>query len=160
MAGSFLIGDYNAAKLKLWNTTRESLYVGIDQARAGKTIKNIGGAIQDYVEGQGFNVIRDLVGHGIGSNLHEEPQVPNYRQGGTGVTLKPGMTIAIEPMVTKGKWHIKVLRDGWTAVTKDGSPSGHFEHTVLITDGKAEILTLLEDGTDPWQMIDIDKSKD
>lgn len=160
MAGSFLIGDCDSVKQRLWDTTRESLYVGIDQARDGNTIRDIGGAIQDYAESKGFNVIRDLVGHGIGSNLHEEPQVPNYRQGGSGVTLKAGMTLAIEPMVTNGKWHIKVLKDGWTAVTKDGSPSGHFEHTVLITDEKAEILTLLEDGKDPWQLIDIDKSKE
>ena len=158
MAGSFLMSDAPDIKKKLWHVTRESLYIGIDQARAGNSVADIGGAIQDYVEQQGFSVIRDLVGHGIGSNLHEEPQVPNYRQGGANIPLKAGMTIAIEPMVSTGKWRIKVLRDGWTAVTKDGSPAGHFEHTVLITNGKPEILTLLEDDSDPWQLID--KNKD
>ena len=154
MAGSFLIGSVDALKRRLWRITREALYVGIDQARAGKVIADIGGAIQDLVEAEGFSVIRELVGHGIGSSLHEEPQVPNYRQGGSSVPLRSGMTLAIEPMVSAGKWQIRVLKDGWTAVTRDGSPAGHFEHTVLVNDGKPEILTLLEDGRDPWQMID------
>jgi len=156
MAGSFLIGEVDEVKKRLWRITREALYIGINQAREGNVIDDIGGAIQDFVEAEGFSVIRELVGHGIGSNLHEEPQVPNYRQGGSSIPLRSGMTLAIEPMVSSGKWQIRVLKDGWTAVTRDGSPSGHFEHTVLITNGEPEILTLLEDGRDPWQIISED----
>lgn len=152
MACSFLVGEVDESYRKLWRVTRETLYTGIEQARPGNSIHDIGGAIQDYVESHGFSVIRDLVGHGIGANLHEEPAVPNYRSSGSHTRLRSGMTIAIEPMVSMGNWNIRVLRDGWTAVTTDGSPSAHFEHTVLITDGDPEILTLLEDGSDPWQV--------
>lgn len=152
MACSFLVGDVDDDFRKLWRITRETLYVGINRARSGNSVNDIGSAIQDYVESHGFSVIRDLVGHGIGSNLHEEPAVPNYRSSGSNTRLQAGMTIAIEPMVSMGKWSIRVLRDGWTAVTTDGSPAAHFEHTILVTDGEPEILTLLEDGRDPWQV--------
>lgn len=152
MACSFLVGETDELHRKLWRVTRESLYKGIEQARTGNFIEDIGSAVQDHVESNGFNVIRELVGHGIGSRLHEDPQVPNFRQPGSSVRLQAGMTLAIEPMVSAGGWRIKVKKDGWTAVTKDGSPSGHFEHTVLVTDGEPEILTLLEDGRDPWQI--------
>ncbi len=153
MACSFLIGKVDAKKRKLWNVTKNALYNGIDQARAGSYLFDIGEKIQSFVERNGFSVIRDLVGHGIGRNLHEEPQVPNYKASGHNVKLRSGMTIAIEPMVSAGSWRIKVLNDGWTAVTADRKPSGHFEHTILITDDGPEILTLLEDGTDPWDLI-------
>jgi len=150
MACSFLVGNVDETRRKLWWVTREALYKGIDQARSGNYLEDVSGAIQDHVEKHGFGIIRDLVGHGIGRNLHEEPQVLNYRHSGQKLKLRAGMTIAIEPMVSVGNWRIKILKDGWTAVTIDGSPSGHFEHTVHITDGDPEIMTLLEDGRDPW----------
>jgi len=153
MACSFLIGEVDAVRQKVWNVTREALYKGIEQAKAGNRISDISAAIQNWVEDNGFSVIRDLVGHGIGSHLHEDPAVPNYlsRQGDP--PLRPGMTLAIEPMVSAKDWKMKVLHDGWTAVTVDGSPTGHFEHTIYITDGEPEILTMLEDNTDPWNVI-------
>lgn len=156
MACSFLIGKVDDNKKKLWQVTREALYSGIEQARPGNDLNDVGGAIQDYAEAQGFSIIRELVGHGIGRQLHEEPQVPNYRVNQRSEKLLAGMTIAIEPMISVGSWRIKVLKDGWTAITSDQSPAGHFEHTVLITDHGPEILTLLEDGSDPW-MIAADK---
>jgi len=154
MARSFMIGDVSEDVRRIYRVTKEALYKGIDQAAAGNRISDIGGAIQDWVEKHGFSVIRDLIGHGIGSALHEEPAVPNYRVNqANNPVLKPGMTIAIEPMVSLGGWKIRTLRDGWTAVTKDGSITGHFEHTVMITDDKPQILTLLEDSTDPWSLL-------
>jgi len=150
MAGSFLIGEADDLHRKLWRVTREALYKGIEQVRAGNHVSDIGTAIQDCAESNGFSVIRDLVGHGIGSHLHEDPAVPNYSFSRGDSALRQGMTIAIEPMISCGTWKIKVLRDGWTAVTADGSLSGHFEHTILVTDDEPEILTLLEDERDPW----------
>jgi methionyl aminopeptidase len=150
MAASFLIGETSDIKRRLWKTTKESLYRGINEARAGRWLSEIGGAVQDYVEEHGFSVIRDLVGHGIGAALHEEPAVPNYRTRDGNVVLRAGMTLAIEPMVAAGGHRIKTLSDGWTATTSDASPSCHFEHTVLITDGEPEILTLTSKGNDPW----------
>ena len=153
MAASFLIGEVDSRRRMLWRVTRDALYRGIAVARPGNSVRDIGGAVQDWVEQHGLYVIRDLVGHGVGAKLHEEPAVPNFRSRDADVLLKPGMTLAIEPMVALGGLKIKVLSDGWTAVTADGSPSGHFEHSVLVTDGEPEILTLLEDGSDPWDRI-------
>ena len=155
MAGSFLIDEVNDQKKKLWNVTREALYRGIKQMRPGNRLSEIGSAIQNWVESNGFSVIRDLVGHGIGTNLHEDPAVPNYNFRRGDLTLKEGMTLAVEPMVSTGSYKIKVLSDGWTAVTVDDSPTAHFEHTILITDSEPEILTLADDDKDPWFEIGI-----
>lgn len=123
--------------------TEKSLYAGISQAVAGARLFDISYAVQDCVESAGYSVVRDFVGHGIGKKLHEEPQVPNYGKPGRGIQLRPGMVLAIEPMVNKGRFDVKVLNDGWTAVTVDGSLSAHFEHTVAITEHGPEILTRL-----------------
>ncbi len=153
MASSFLIGEVSDVKRRLWQVTREALYKGIAEARSGKRLNDMAGAVQDHVERHGFSVIRDLVGHGIGTKLHEEPAVPNFRSRDGNVILRAGMTLAIEPMVASGGYSIKTLSDGWTAATSDASPTGHFEHTVLITDGEPEILTLTSDGQDPWVIL-------
>ncbi len=150
MAVSHLIGEVSESVRKLWKVTRESLYKGIDQARVGNRINDIGGAVQDWAERHQYQVIRDLIGHGIGGNLHEEPAVPNFRSNDGKVKLRAGMTLAIEPMVSMKDWRIQTLKDGWTTITRDGLPSAHFEHTILITNDKPRILTLLEDGSDPW----------
>lgn len=126
---------------KLLRVTEESLKAGIAVVKPGATLGDIGAAVQGVVEAEGFSVVRDFVGHGIGSSMHEEPQVPNYGEAGRGMKLKAGMVIAIEPMVNVGKPDVRVLRDGWTAVTDDGSMSAHFEHTVAVTDTGARILT-------------------
>jgi len=140
-AMSFHIGHVSEEKERLLKVTEESLYKGIEKATVGNTVNDIGYAVQRYVESNGFSVVRDLVGHGVGVKLHEEPSVPNFGDPGTGMKLKEGMTIAIEPMVNSGTWKVKVLADGWTVVTDDGMPSAHFEHTVAIVNGKPEILT-------------------
>ena len=129
-------------KRKLIQITKESLEIGISMARAGNTLGDVGSAIQRYVEDKGFNVVRDLVGHGIGRKLHEPPQVLNYGKAGQGEKLVSGMAIAIEPMVVTGKWGIKNGRDGYAFVTKDGGLAAHFEHTVVVTDSGPDILTL------------------
>lgn len=129
-------------KEKLINVTRESLRIGISKAKAGNTLGDIGSAIQKFVESNGFNVVRDLVGHGIGRELHEPPQVLNYGKAGTGEKLIFGMAIAIEPMVVMGSWKIKDGKDGFGFLTKDGSLAAHFEHTIVITDKEPRILTL------------------
>jgi methionyl aminopeptidase len=141
-AMSFRIGQISAEKERLLNVTQESLYKGIEQAVVGNSVNDIGHAVQQYVESHGFNVVRDLVGHGVGTELHEEPAVPNFGKPGTGMKLQEGMTLAIEPMVNYGTWKVKVLADGWTVVTEDGQPSAHFEHTIAIVNGKPEILTI------------------
>ena len=128
---------------KLVDVTRESLYKGIEQCREGNRVFDIGHAVQNYVEGYGFSVVREFVGHGIGRALHEEPQVPNYGPKGKGLLLKVGMVLAIEPMINAGSHEVKVLSDGWTAVTVDKSFSAHFEHTVAITPKGPEILTVI-----------------
>ena len=133
-------GDYSR-KLKLLSVTKKSLEIGIKEARIGNRVGDIGFAIQKYVEGEGLNLVRDLVGHGIGRELHEDPQVPNYGKSGTGEKLKEGMVIAIEPMVVAGDWKIKDGDDGFTFKTKDGSLSAHFEHTVAIMEKGALVLT-------------------
>ncbi len=137
------VGEISDVAKNLMKVTEESLYKGIEQAVPGNHLSDIGHAVQSHVEGNGFNVVRDFVGHGIGKKLHEEPQVPNYGEPGRGVLLRNGMTIAIEPMVTEGTWKVKILSDGWTAVTADGKLAAHFEHTIAITDNGPEILSRL-----------------
>jgi methionyl aminopeptidase len=136
------VGTVSADKQKLLNVTSESLILGIEQAVAGNQLHDISAAIQEHVEKNGFSIVRDLCGHGVGKYLHEAPSIPNYGKRGTGVKLKSGMTLAIEPMVNMGSYKVKVEPDGWTVVTTDGMPSAHFEHTILITNGKPEILTV------------------
>ncbi len=142
-AATFAAGDISAEAKRLIDTTKESLYEGIKMVRAGGRIGDIGNAIQRYVEARGYSVVRDFVGHGIGTNLHEAPEVPNFGISGRGIRLLPGMTIAIEPMVNGGKADVKVLPDGWTVVTKDGSLSAHFEHTVAVTSDEPFVMTKL-----------------
>ncbi len=140
-AWTFPVGQVSEEKVRLLKSAEESLYHGILQARAGNRVHDISWAVQERVERDGYSVVRDLVGHGIGRNLHEEPAVPNYGRPGTGMLLEPGITIAIEPMVNLGKAAVRMEGDGWTVRTADGLPSAHFEHTVLITDADPEILT-------------------
>jgi len=127
---------------KLLRVTREALDLGIKAAQAGNRIGDISSAVQTHVETNGFSVVRDMVGHGVGASMHEPPEIPNFGRKGTGDKIKPGMTLAIEPMVNLGEYKTKTLSDGWTIVTADGSPSAHFEHTVLTTDHGPEILTV------------------
>jgi methionyl aminopeptidase len=126
---------------RLLKVTEASLHAGIAAVKPGATLGDIGSAVQKVVEAEGFSVVRDFVGHGIGSSMHEDPQVPNFGEAGRGMKLRTGMVIAIEPMVNAGKPDVRVLKDGWTAVTDDGSMSAHFEHTVAVTDNGARILT-------------------
>jgi methionyl aminopeptidase len=126
---------------RLLKVTEQSLHAGIAAVKPGATLGDIGAAVQSVVEAEGFSVVRDFVGHGIGSNMHEDPQVPNFGEAGRGMKLKAGMVIAIEPIVNAGRPDVRVLRDGWTAVTDDGSMSAHFEHTVAVTDTGVRILT-------------------
>jgi len=123
--------------------TDQSLYAGIGQAVHGNRLGDISSAVQAVVEDAGYSVVRDFVGHGIGKDLHEEPQIPNFGQKGRGIELKRGMILAIEPMVNAGKYKVQVLPDGWTVVTKDGSLSAHFEHSIAITDNGPDILSRL-----------------
>jgi len=127
---------------ELLRTTEEALHVGIQQAQVGNRIGDISHAVQTFVEARGFSVVREMVGHGVGTAMHEEPQIPNFGRRGTGERIKPGMTLAIEPMVNLGGYRVKTLADGWTVATADGLPSAHFEHTVLTTERGPEILTL------------------
>lgn len=141
-AWTFAVGEIDAESKRLLNVTREALMQGIAKARVGNTLGDIGAAVQSYVERNGYNVVRDLVGHGIGEHLHDEPRnVPMYGKPGTGMKLKAGMTICIEPMVNAGTWKVNQLDDEWTIVTADNKRSAHFEHTIAVTDGAAEILT-------------------
>lgn len=135
------VGSVDREAGALIKVTEESLYIGIQHAVEGKRLYDISHAIQRHVEGHGFSVVRLFVGHGIGRELHEEPQIPNYGIQGQGPRLKRGMTLAIEPMVNAGSHEVRILDDGWTAVTADGRKSAHFEHTVLVTQDKPEILT-------------------
>lgn len=137
------VGQINDEKRYLNEVTKASLLHAIDAAIPGNRVSDISYAVQSYVEDRGFSVVRDFVGHGIGKKLHEEPQVPNFGQPGHGPRLKPGMVLAIEPMINSGCAAVKILADGWTAVTVDGRPSSHFEHTVAITVDGPVILTLL-----------------
>ncbi|MDQ7030218.1 MAG: type I methionyl aminopeptidase [Ardenticatenia bacterium] len=141
-AWTYAVGDISPEARRLLQTTETALMAGIAQARAGKRLGDVGHAIQQVVEAAGFSVIREYVGHGIGREMHEPPQVPNYGESGKGLLLRPGMTLAIEPMVSMGTWETRVLHDQWTVVSADGSLTAHFEHTVAITDNGADILTL------------------
>jgi methionyl aminopeptidase len=140
-AYTFPIGTVSERVKHLLRITRESLYLGIAQAVEGKRIGDIGNAIQDYVERHGYSVVRELVGHGVGRNLHEKPEVPNFGKRGSGIKLAEGMVIAIEPMINMGKKAVRQLNDGWTIFTADGLPSAHYEHTVAVMKNKTEILT-------------------
>ncbi|TDX00700.1 type I methionyl aminopeptidase [Dinghuibacter silviterrae] len=141
-AYTFAIGDPGEAILKLLAATRQSLYKGIEKAHVGNRVGDISFAIQDYTEKQrGYGVVRELVGHGVGRQLHEDPQVPNYGKRGTGAKLKEGMVIAIEPMINLGVKEVTYSDDGWTVLTADNKPSAHFEHTVCVRRGKADVLS-------------------
>lgn len=135
------VGEISPAAKRLLRVTEEALYRGIAEVKAGNRIGDISAAIQGHVEASGYSVVRDLVGHGIGKSLHEDPQVPNYGLSGRGVELKPGMVFAIEPMVNEGTYRVEILRDGWTVVTADGKLSAHFEHSVAITENGPVILS-------------------
>lgn len=140
-AATFACGDVSPAAKRLMDTTRESLYEGIKKAVSGGRIGDISNAVQSYVEARGYSVVRKFVGHGIGTHLHEAPEVPNFGTEGRGIRLLPGMTLAIEPMINEGGSDVKVLPDGWTVLTVDGSLSAHFEHTVVITADGPKIMT-------------------
>ena len=137
------IGKVTEKALRLIQVTEQSLYAGIEQAKDGNRLGDISAAVQCVVEDAGYSVVRDFVGHGIGKNLHEDPQIPNFGKKGRGIELKRGMILAIEPMVNAGKYKVKVLPDGWTVITEDGSLSAHFEHSVAITDNGPDILSKL-----------------
>jgi len=143
-ATTVAVGVVDPRTQQLLRATEQALRAGIAAARAGNRVGDISHAVQTTVEAQGFSVVREFVGHGVGRKMHEEPQVPNYGRAGDGPKLKPGMTLAIEPMINAGASDVVMLSDGWTVVSADGAPSAHFEHTVLITDGDAEILTWLK----------------
>ncbi|GAB4351539.1 MAG: type I methionyl aminopeptidase [Candidatus Abyssubacteria bacterium] len=142
-AATFPVGQVSEEKQRLVRVTRDALYAGIDQAKVGNRLSDVSHAIQTYVERHGFSVVRDFVGHGIGQQMHEEPQIPNFGRPHLGPKLQEGMVLAIEPMVNAGSYEVRVLDDKWTAVTSDGRPSAHFEHSVAITNDGAEILSLL-----------------
>ena len=141
-ARTHAVGKVSPEVQKLMDVTKQSFFEGIKQAKAGNHLFDISAAIDDYVSGFGYGIVQDLVGHGIGTNLHEDPQIPNFRQKRHGIKLVPGMTLAIEPMINMGTWKVKWLDDEWTVISEDHSPSAHYENTVLITDGEPEILTL------------------
>jgi methionyl aminopeptidase len=143
-ARTVAVGGCSLDAQRLMDVTEQSLYEGIAQAIPGNRVVDISRAVQTYVENHGFSVVREFVGHGVGRSMHEEPQVPNFVEGKSSPKLRPGMTIAIEPMVNAGQCAVKILNDGWTVVTQDGSLSAHFEHTVLITESEPEILTCPE----------------
>jgi methionyl aminopeptidase len=140
-ARTVAVGGCGLLAQRLMDVTEQALYEGIAQAVSGKRVTDVSRAIQNYVERNGFSVVREFVGHGVGRTMHEEPQVPNFVDPKCNQKLRPGMTIAIEPMVNAGRPGVKILKDGWTVVTQDGSLSAHFEHTVLVTEGEPEILT-------------------
>ncbi len=143
-AYTFAVGEVKPEVLELLETTKKSLYLGIEQAVEGKRLGDVGHAIQSYCESKGYSVVREMIGHGVGKSLHESPEVPNYGRRGNGIMLKSGMTIAIEPMINMGKRHIIFEDDGWTTRTADFKPSAHFEHSVAIRKGKADILSTFE----------------
>lgn len=144
-AYSFAIGEVSEDKQLLMERTKESLYRGIKAAKSGNRIGNIGYEIQTYVESFGYSVVRDLVGHGLGANLHEKPEVPNYGKRGEGVVLRPGLVICIEPMINKGKRNVTQDKDGWTIRTADNLPSAHYEHAIAITEGEPIILSSFDE---------------
>ncbi len=141
-ARTHAIGEVSKEAAQLINVTRESFFEGIKFAKAGNHLHDISAAIQKYAESYGYGVVRDLVGHGIGTSLHEDPQIPNFKPVGRGIKLRAGMTLAIEPMINAGSYKVDWLDDDWTVVTEDGSLSAHYENTILITEGEPEILTI------------------
>ncbi|MGM9668892.1 MAG: type I methionyl aminopeptidase [Faecousia sp.] len=143
-AATFACGAISAQAQKLIDVTKQSFFEGICFATPGHRVSDISHAVQTYVESNGFGVVRSFVGHGVGEHLHEEPEVPNFGNPGRGPRLLPGMTIAVEPMVTEGTYEVRILKDKWTTVTADGKLAAHYENTVLITDGEPEILTVTE----------------
>ena len=144
-AFTYEVGEVDAETKQLLKVTKESLYKGIEQAVAGNRIGDIGYAVQQHAESFGYGIVRELVGHGVGKNLHESPEVPNYGRRGRGVMLKEGLVIAIEPMINMGTKRILQHNDGWTITTIDNKPSAHFEHTIVVRKGKAEILSSFEE---------------
>lgn len=140
-AATFAVGQISPEAQRLCDTTRESLYKGIEAAVPGGRIGDIGSAVQEYCESRGYGVVREYTGHGVGTSLHEDPEVPNFGTAGRGIRLLPGMTIAIEPMINQGTYRVNQLSDGWTVKTADGKLSAHFEHTIAITDNGPVILT-------------------
>lgn len=143
------VGEISVEARRLLDVTQECLMLGIARLQAGGHVGDIGAAVQEHAERNGFGVVRELVGHGVGREMHEEPQVPNYGRRGTGAKLRPGLVIAIEPMITQGGPAVEILKDGWTVVTADGKLAAHFEHTVVLTDRGPRILTLREMGEHP-----------
>ncbi|MEX0593907.1 MAG: type I methionyl aminopeptidase [Balneolaceae bacterium] len=143
-AYTFMVGECEPGARELLKTTLESLYKGIEQAIHGNRMGDLSSAVQEHCESKGFGVVRDLVGHGLGKNLHEDPSVPNYGRPGRGPRLREGMTLAVEPMVTLGSWKVRTLKDGWTVVTSDGSLAAHFEHDIVVREGEAEILSTFD----------------
>lgn len=137
------VGRVSEEAVRLMRVTEESLYAAIDQAASGNRLGDISAAVQETAESAGFSVVRDFVGHGIGRNMHEDPQIPNFGKKGRGIELRAGMILAIEPMVNAGRYGVKILPDGWTVITADGSLSAHFEHSVAVTDNGPEILSRL-----------------
>ena len=138
---TFPVGEVNPEAKRLMEVTEKALTIGIGMAKVGNRLFDISHAVQAWVESNGFSVVRDFVGHGIGKSLHEDPQIPNFGSPNQGPRLEKGMILALEPMVNEGTYEVRVLDDGWTVVTADGKPSAHFEHTIAITDGEAEILS-------------------
>lgn len=141
-ARTYAVGEVSPEARQLMDVTKQSFFEGIKQAKAGNHLYDISAAIGDYAESFGYWVVRDLVGHGIGTHLHEDPQIPNFRQHRRGLRLMPGMTLAIEPMINIGRADVEFMDDDWTVVTQDGTLSAHYENTILITDGEPELLTL------------------
>ena len=143
-AYTFAVGECEDEKIQLLRATLESLYKGIEQAVHGNRVGDIANAIQTHCENEGFGVVRDLVGHGLGKSLHEDPSVPNFGKAGRGDRLRSGMTLAIEPMITLGTYQVQTLDDGWTVVTADKKPSAHYEHDIVVREGKAEVLSTFD----------------
>lgn len=143
-AYTFVVGEVDEPTYRLLTTTCESLYKGIQNSVHGKHVGDISSAIQEHCESAGYGVVRDLTGHGVGKQLHEDPSVPNFGKAGKGERLRSGMTLAIEPMITMGTWKVSFLSDGWTVVTADGSKAAHYEHDVVVREGSAEILSTFE----------------
>lgn len=145
-AATYPCGEISAEAKRLIEITQQSFWEGIRYARQGCRVSDISHAVQQYVEANGCSVVRDFIGHGVGAKLHEAPEVPNFGPAGHGPRLLPGMTLAVEPMVNAGDWRVKVLKDGWTTVSLDGSLTAHYENTILITENGPEVLTVTEDG--------------
>ncbi len=148
-AATIGIGAISTAARRLLDVTQECLMLGIAQMLRGKHVGDIGAAVAAHAEANGFGVVRELVGHGVGREMHEEPQVPNYGTPGTGMELRPGLVLAVEPMITQGDYRVDVLEDGWTVVTSDGKLAAHFEHTIAVTDAGPKILTLRDHAEHP-----------